>query len=567
MAKKTGSIELGTLLGMYELTRYIGSGGMGEVYEARHTKLNKAVALKLLRVDAEEHPEARARFLREGETASRIRHPNVVDITDFGEHEGTPYLVMELLRGDSLAAALKQDGPFSVERAVDVILPVVAAVGAAHEQGIVHRDLKPDNVFLSRDARGGVQAKVLDFGISKVLHGDDDVPDLTVTSSLLGTPYYMSPEQAQGAKHADERSDQYAVGVILYEMVCGKRPHERHAHSFIKLLHAIAQGNFELPRSLRPDLPLDFEDVMLRAMGVDPEKRYGSMTELGAALLPFASDRQHALWQQVFSGFTETLPSQPLPAGVAVSLADGGTLAGAESPRDPSLEATRMEVANPEAQAIPSSLPTSSSGELSLTPGGTIHSQYDRVPSRHRSWLIAGGVVVLAVAAGVMWQLLSPPSDDTAQLAAPSAPLSAAAGPAKLKVALTATPDDAVIQLDGKNIAVGKIDVTLDNDGEVHKLRVLRDGYEPQTVVFKDAPPPVSSITLEPRAGVTPPATNQAAEDLRDDGADDDTEADPKVTAGPRTGPAPVTPSPDDDPEEKPTPTKPRTDNIDPWAQ
>jgi len=299
-----------TRFGRYRVVRCIGVGGMGAVYEAVHDDLEKRVALKTLHPSMAREPEARARFLREGRAASRIRHPNVVEVFDVGQHDDTLFLVMEHLAGEDLAALIAREGPLSVERLVDLMLPVIAAVATAHEEGVVHRDLKPENIFLAQTRNGAVQPKVLDFGISKVT-GAPNAQRITGASSMIGTPLYMSPEQAQGAA-VDGRSDQYAIGVILYECATGRVPFN--APELYPLLHAIVLGQHASPRSLRPELPADFEAVIERAMARDADRRYESLHTLGRALLPFASRTNRGLWREVFGA-----PPTPLqqPAFVA----------------------------------------------------------------------------------------------------------------------------------------------------------------------------------------------------------------------------------------------------------
>jgi serine/threonine protein kinase len=158
----------GMIFGQYELVRRIGSGGMAEVYEAVHRGLKKTVAIKVLLPDVAENADLRARFLREGEAASRIQHPHVVDVTDVGEHEGVPFLVMELLSGDTLTRVIREHRQLSLARALDVLLPIAAALSEAHRKGVVHRDLKPDNIFIARTSGGKVVPKLLDFGVSKM---------------------------------------------------------------------------------------------------------------------------------------------------------------------------------------------------------------------------------------------------------------------------------------------------------------------------------------------------------------------------------------------------------------
>ncbi len=289
----------------YEITEQIGEGGMGAVWKARHLKLQKFVVIKTLKQDLAKNAQARGRFLREGEAASKIRHPNVVEIFDVGELDDIPYIVMEFLEGHDFQQLLDQRGALPLQELTDVMVPVCAAVSAAHDAGVIHRDLKPQNIFLSRGRDRGTQPKVLDFGISRVLDSEPHHAQ-TATSALLGTPRFMAPEQARGAKHVDLRSDQYSLGVMLYLSATGRLPIEETV--LYELLRRVVHGEYERPRNIRPDIPDHFERIILRAMALRTESRFPSVRALGAELLPYASERTRVLYGDSFVGAGDTLP-------------------------------------------------------------------------------------------------------------------------------------------------------------------------------------------------------------------------------------------------------------------
>jgi serine/threonine-protein kinase len=212
---------------------------------------------------------------------------------------------MELLEGEDLRSLITREGPLSVQRTADLMIPVVSAVAAAHELGVVHRDLKPDNIFLSTE-RSSITPKVLDFGISKVAD-PEKAASLTGTGTLLGTPYYMSPEQAQTEKNIDARSDQYSLGVIMYECVTGRRPIEEPA--LYQLIQRIVHGDFPAPRQLNPNITAPFEQLILQAMARDPGSRFPTTRALGRALLGFASERVRANYADEFA--VDALPQKP----------------------------------------------------------------------------------------------------------------------------------------------------------------------------------------------------------------------------------------------------------------
>jgi serine/threonine protein kinase len=291
----------GRTFGRYVIVRPIGRGGMGAVFEAEHVHLRKRVALKTLHAPSAAFDERTIeRFLREGRAAASVRHPHVVDVTDVGVEDATPFLVMELLDGEDLAAKLQRDAPLPVDEAIDLLLPVIDAAGAMHAAGLVHRDLKPENVFLAKGLGGAIVPKVLDFGVCRLT--DADARRLSSQGGLVGTPYYLSPEQVDGAD-GDARSDQHALGVLLYECLCGARPYE--APTLLGLLADIRDGRFTDPRARRADLPAPLVAAMLRAMSLAPSERFESARSFGAALLPFASARAREQWSSVLTDVRE----------------------------------------------------------------------------------------------------------------------------------------------------------------------------------------------------------------------------------------------------------------------
>ncbi len=311
------SLAPGTMLGKYRIVRGLGAGGMAAVYEALHTGIGKPVAIKTLRALSTD-ARAEARFLREAAAASRLDHPHVVDVTDFGTEQGLSYLVMELLRGEDMGALIdREKGKVDPSFAADVMLAVCAGVFAAHESGVIHRDLKPQNIFLARTPLGELVPKVLDFGISKRL--DEDVTSaLTGSGALLGTTHYLSPEQV-GGKPLDVRSDQYALGVIMYEALTGRKPHD--GASAYAIMHSIGEGAFALPRKIRSDISTTLEAVVVRAMSTRPHDRFESVHQLGRALLAHASSKKRVIWSDYYErdrppvspGAPPSFPNPPRP--------------------------------------------------------------------------------------------------------------------------------------------------------------------------------------------------------------------------------------------------------------
>ena len=268
----------------YRIVRLVGEGGMGAVYEAEHAFLERLVAIKVLAPGMAESPEAIRRFYQEAKAAAKIGHENICEVTDVGQTQGgMPYIVMQLLHGKSLAAEIAAKGPLRIGRAVDVATQALAALSAAHAAGIVHRDMKPDNLFLTRVAGRDDFVKVLDFGISKVRSaaGSGGI-GLTKTGTVLGTPAYMSPEQARGETEVDGRADVWAMGVVTYEMLVGAPPFE--GTNYNQVIYNVVCASIPPPRSRRDAVSGDLDAVVMRALERDPAKRFPTADAFSEAL-------------------------------------------------------------------------------------------------------------------------------------------------------------------------------------------------------------------------------------------------------------------------------------------
>ncbi len=273
-----------TLAGRYLIIRRIGEGGMGAVYEAKHTIIGKRVAVKVLLEKFLTKSDFVARLLQEARLASAIGHEHIVDVTDFGTtDDGRAFVVMEFLDGESLAQLVMREAPLPVERSLRIARQVASALGAAHAKGIVHRDIKPENVYLVRRGDGDF-IKVVDFGISKAVkqgQGDDALDyRLTHTGLLLGTPLYMSPEQARGEEDLDHRVDVWALGVMLYECLTGEVPFR--ANNYLGIISQVLTHEAIPPSKLRPELGISeaVETVVMHAMEKDRARRYATMSDV-----------------------------------------------------------------------------------------------------------------------------------------------------------------------------------------------------------------------------------------------------------------------------------------------
>jgi serine/threonine-protein kinase len=294
-------VQVGQLIaGKYRIERMLGRGGMGVVMAALHEQLNQRVALKFLTDDAYQQPEAVARFVREARAAVQIQSEHVARVLDVGTLDnGAPYMVMEHLRGRDLKEVSERRGPMPVSEAVDYLLQACDAVAEAHSLGIVHRDLKPSNLFLTERPDHSPLVKVLDFGISKALHGGDSSSQLhmTATAAIMGSPQYMSPEQIRSSKSVDARADVWALGTILYEFLTGGPPYV--ADTVPGLLAMIVADPPPPLCASRPDAPPELEAVILRCLEKNRDQRFASVAALARALERFASAESKPLVRRI----------------------------------------------------------------------------------------------------------------------------------------------------------------------------------------------------------------------------------------------------------------------------
>lgn len=320
--------------GKYCLVEKIGEGGMGTVWLARNEELGNEVAVKILHKTLVTDPQALARFRNEARAAARINHPGICTVMDMGEHDGAPFLVMERLQGESLADAIARQGTLEPRRAAQILCEVLDTLAAAHAEGILHRDLKPENVFLARKGEH-TTVKILDFGVAKFIGDDAERVRLTRTGALVGTPAYMSPEQARGLE-VDERSDVWAAGVLLYEMLSGKLPYE--APNFNAMLVAIATTPPRRIETVVPSIDPVLADIVSRALATDPRERYPSAKQMADDLRAWLdgalekSPRTVAVstpWSAAITRRMEPSPKSQTPHVLTLS---DGTLAARRSP-------------------------------------------------------------------------------------------------------------------------------------------------------------------------------------------------------------------------------------------
>ncbi len=277
--------------GKYRIVRLLGTGGMGAVFEGENVRIRRRVAIKMLHNSVSSQPDVIARFEREAQAAALVGSDHICEVIDLGVlPDQTRYMVMEYLDGDTLSGLIKKMGRLLPLQSIPILVQILNALGAAHAAGIIHRDLKPDNVFILPQ-KGGVQnfVKILDFGVSKFSQLSGEAMNVTRAGAVVGTPYYMSPEQARGSSAIDQRTDIYAIGVLLYQATTGQVPYQ--AETFNELLFKIVLEVAPPPQTYVPDLDPEFAAIIQRAMAREPDQRFQSCQQFRDALLRYEASR------------------------------------------------------------------------------------------------------------------------------------------------------------------------------------------------------------------------------------------------------------------------------------
>ncbi len=486
---------IGEQFGNYRAISLLGEGGMGAVYLAEHPTIGRRVAVKVLHRNYVRDENLLGRFLNEARAANAIRHPNIIEILDSGTiADGTPFLVMELLEGESLGMRLRRVGALPIPQAVEFAYQTASALGAAHKKGIVHRDLKPDNLYIVPDPHEPEREriKVLDFGIAKLQQGNTGDSVKTRTGTLMGTPIYMSPEQCRGTKTVDHRSDIYSLGVILFEMLTGQPPFV--SEGFGELVNMHLNVAPPAPSSRNPAVPPALDAIVLKMLEKNPEQRFADMGELQAAL-------------KTSGGTTFVVRGSP-----------------SSSP----------DLANRTPAPAPMSNPKLRDTTFSTGAGERIEAGRPSGQARSKSILVVLGVVGVGVAAGVFLfrdgekvalqreaqlQREAPPQPAaTAPLPRKDPPIPVAEPPAPKTVTVRVESDppgaSVVNAVGGGVLGVTPLTLTRPKGGAL-KLRLEKDGYNPNAHdVPLDADATVQ-LTLEqkPKPRAPPPHAAHPSDD------------------------------------------------------
>ncbi len=460
-----------TLLGKLKVIRLLGAGGMGAVYEVQHLLTKHRRALKVLHNEYASHPEVVSRFVREAGVAGTLSSERVVETFDAGQLEdGSPYVLMEMLSGESLGSRLEREGKLPPGEMAWIISQVCEGATAAHDAGIVHRDLKPDNIFIVRDEFGEERVKLLDFGISKFSLSNTQGAAKTSAGTSMGTPWYMPPEQVQGAEDLDARADVYAIGVIMYECLSGVRPYD--ADNFLTLALKICNGGHKPITGFIADIDPRLADIVHRSMSASRAERVQSARDLRAQLAPFVQKTGGARIQPVTQAHQSVKPNRN--AGTVPATRAVVTAAIDEIANETKLE--RGPSARPQAIARSATRPLTTPGPAELS--SETLAGAGLAPRKNRTGVIAAVVVGALASLAVAFAMTRPGEQHPPRAAAGTQPT-----PARpVEPARVADPVPAVVE------GVAPVAVTALPDASVAAAETV--AVVPQKIAPGDPPAP-----------------------------------------------------------------------------
>jgi serine/threonine-protein kinase len=471
---------LGTQIGSYRVISKLGEGGMGSVYVAEHDLLKRKVAVKVLLKELTSDASIARRFMNEARVTSQIIHPGVVRIWDFGQQtDGTIYILMELLEGETLRDRISRRGRYELDHALALVRQIAEALGAAHAQKVVHRDLKPENIFLVADATAafGVQPKILDFGIAKILDPNIDAPQ-TRAGSIIGTPLYMSPEQCMATPGIDHRADLYALGGILFLLLCGRPPFDGNV---AELMAAHMHQQPPRPSSVVASLPPWIDEIVLRLLAKEREQRYQSTEELLDAFVAGRQSGRAAPDAPTMVGSAEAVAAQlhqlTPPGGAKAPPYRGASLTPTPPPLTtppPDASATRVDPATPPPGSDATPPPKSGGNDASRTRANDAEElampQLQR--SRASAPVLLAGAFVISIVLGLGGFFLYSRVFRTAEEAH------------SVHFSIDSDPSGADVYRDGKSVCVTPCSLDeKSHAGELHWV-VAKQGYSEEPVTL-----------------------------------------------------------------------------------
>jgi eukaryotic-like serine/threonine-protein kinase len=471
-------IDIGHTIGNYKITAKLGEGGMGVVYLAEHPVIGKKVAMKAIHPELSKNSDVVSRFITEAKAVNQIGHEHIVDIADFGNtSDGEFYFVMEYLQGESLSDRLKREKRIPLNQAMSISAQIADALNASHQQGIIHRDLKPENIFLCNRGANREFVKVLDFGLAKLTQNDQKVTHKTRTGSVMGTPYYMSPEQCEGKTEIDYRADIYSLGVLIFEMLTGKVPFGGEGYGEIIVKHVTMPP--PSVRSVVPDLPEFMDSIMYRVLAKDRDQRFQTMADLREALLD-----------------PERYASSAPEIGIPEDLSGIARAAAPMARADIEARSALMDAANIITPPPPGGTP---SGRCELIEN--IDNLIRTKPGSRLVLLVGIGSISLA-----LFLLLGRHNEARRPLPTASLPLH----PATVRVNFNSDPDGAVVvRADGKTLGLTPLSIEVSYSDSAVEFQFKKSGYEPKTMyVVPNLPSPLFA-TLR-RADIEPPPSEGA---------------------------------------------------------